>query len=244
MKTKNLLTLFIIAALLIPVHELNLRPVSADDDCGYVSTRTRSAGQDWRKTLELPGDDSEIQVRIEGLDDDTDYEVSIGSRDYTGSVDDGEVDRYERSYDDDDDIEVVVSITNGEAEIRIRLVCDAAVAEQQTTTSSANGRLNGSTGQGVVYANEFGIYIYGLNANSEGYLSLYVSAAELAALPAYPSVNLVIRVSPDGLFGIYKLTTGEYQVNIGPDATGKVQVIIFRGLNAENLRLSEYHVPW
>lgn len=57
---------------------------------------------------------------------------------------------------------------------------------------------------------------------------LYVSAKELLALPDFPVKNTLI--ARDGLVSVYKLTTGEYQVNVGPLTDGKVHVIIFDGI--------------
>ncbi|MCQ3930729.1 MAG: hypothetical protein DPW16_09725 [Chloroflexi bacterium] len=59
---------------------------------------------------------------------------------------------------------------------------------------------------------------------------LYVSAKKLLALPDFPAKNTLIAKTADGFISVYKLTTGEYQVNVGPLDDGKVHVIIFDGI--------------
>ncbi|MBZ0319264.1 MAG: hypothetical protein K8L91_22810 [Anaerolineae bacterium] len=59
---------------------------------------------------------------------------------------------------------------------------------------------------------------------------LYVTADDLAALPDYPIENMLIASTSDGFISVYKLTTGEYQVNVGPLLDGKVHVVIFDGI--------------
>jgi hypothetical protein len=56
------------------------------------------------------------------------------------------------------------------------------------------------------------------------------SKAELKAIPRNPDANVTIKTitSCAAPIGVYLLTTGEYQVNIGPDGEGKTAVIIFR----------------
>ncbi|MBZ0319263.1 MAG: hypothetical protein K8L91_22805 [Anaerolineae bacterium] len=72
------------------------------------------------------------------------------------------------------------------------------------------------------------IDIWQLDGHNVGYPALYISSDELLALPDFPRENtLIVR---DGFIRVYKLTTGEYQVNIGPLPDGKVHVIIFDGI--------------
>ena len=62
--------------------------------------------------------------------------------------------------------------------------------------------------------------------------AIFVSAADLKALPAKPDTNTLIAVSPDGLVVFYKLRSGEYQVNYGPDEDNKVFSFRWKGLPA------------
>lgn len=60
-----------------------------------------------------------------------------------------------------------------------------------------------------------------------------VTSAQLAKLPEFPEHNMLIRER--GPVALYKLTSGEYQVNVGPDAEGKVYTTTFTGCPAENV---------
>lgn len=62
--------------------------------------------------------------------------------------------------------------------------------------------------------------------------ALYVTAATLAKLPANPEKNTLIKTYYE--FSLFKLTTGEYQLNVGPDFEKKVHVIIWTGCPASN----------
>lgn len=60
--------------------------------------------------------------------------------------------------------------------------------------------------------------------------AIFVSAAELDALPDNPARNTLIAQSKDGLVKFYKLAGGEYQINYGPDADNKVFVFRWTGM--------------
>jgi hypothetical protein len=61
--------------------------------------------------------------------------------------------------------------------------------------------------------------------------AIYVSARALAKLPDNPEKNMLIKTYYE--FSLFKLTTGEYQLNVGPDFENKVQVIIWTGCPAQ-----------
>ncbi|GIK65049.1 MAG: hypothetical protein BroJett018_28430 [Chloroflexota bacterium] len=86
------------------------------------------------------------------------------------------------------------------------------------------------------------IEIWALNEHAIWQPALYITKAELAALPEFPSENLLIaRVDT---ISVYKLTTGEYQVNVGPLKDGKVHVVIFEGIPpAHTYRYTFYATP-
>lgn len=84
------------------------------------------------------------------------------------------------------------------------------------------------------------IDIWQLDENGVGQPLLLVSAAQLAALPSLPAENLLIVTSPDGLVSVYKLTTGEYQVNIGPLGEGKMYTYIFDGIPPTQINASTW----
>ncbi|MBI5928955.1 MAG: hypothetical protein HY862_06585 [Chloroflexi bacterium] len=70
------------------------------------------------------------------------------------------------------------------------------------------------------------IDIRDLNAES----LLYIAANTLLALPEFPAINTLISSTSDGFITVYQLTTGEFQVNVGPLVDGKIHVIIFDGI--------------
>jgi hypothetical protein len=65
-----------------------------------------------------------------------------------------------------------------------------------------------------------------------------LTARELARLPEVPEANMLIDQYYEISF--YKLTTGEYQVNAGPDVEGKVFVLNFTGCPAANVYESTF----
>jgi hypothetical protein len=116
---------------------------------------------------------------------------------------------------------------------------DAAAQEAVFTDS----RLNDYGAIGALYASDNeGIQIYGIDKSSSGWLAAQISTSALANLPAKPDENILVAGSEDGRFTLYKLTTGEYQANIGPDSNGKVQVTIFDNVPATHVYGYDYTV--
>ena len=82
---------------------------------------------------------------------------------------------------------------------------------------------------------------YRVNEDATGTLIYYVSAAQLAAdYPALPATPTLIF--SDGPYSFYKLPSGEFQVNAGPDAEGKVDVLTFTGVPPQNVHRSQFNV--
>jgi hypothetical protein len=107
-------------------------------------------------------------------------------------------------------------------------------------TPNSDNRLS-NTPNGAVYATEDGITAIGITNLGEGAF-VTVTAAELAELPANPEENMLLASSGDGYTSVYLLTTGEYQVNIGPDQNGNVSVVIFTGIPATNIYRRDFNV--
>lgn len=122
----------------------------------------------------------------------------------------------------------LVTISGGSLAYSAVVVCPGQDAP--SIPAITDGRLLTTITVGAVYADEDGVAVYAINDKSVGELALFVTTEELKALPEKPDENLLVAQSEDGKFALYKLTTGEYQVNMGPDAEGKVQVIIFDAL--------------
>lgn len=84
--------------------------------------------------------------------------------------------------------------------------------------------------------------IWAVDESGNGYQAIFVSKDELDNLPDKPLTNTEIQSSPDGKITLYKLYTGEYQINIGPDKEGKVQVIIFTGIPPTNVYRRDFSI--
>lgn len=94
----------------------------------------------------------------------------------------------------------------------------------------SDGRLNIPSVNVVVYPNASGgLDIYGVDANSNGFLVLSISGAQLLTLPFCPPTNtLIASGTAAGLpIALYRLMSCQYQLNVGPDQEGKVFVYTF-----------------
>lgn len=77
----------------------------------------------------------------------------------------------------------------------------------------------------AIFENEYGLGLYWL-ANSTGEPLLFVSNEQLATIPEFPAENTLIAEA-DHQTALYRLTTGELQVNVGPNEAGDVYVFIW-----------------
>lgn len=80
----------------------------------------------------------------------------------------------------------------------------------------------------------------------QGYAStvaMTLSKQTLAGLPAHPTANTLIDKTNSCLVPVsaYVLSTGEYQVTIGPDAYAVVDEIVFAGLTPTNVHFFKYN---
>jgi hypothetical protein len=106
-----------------------------------------------------------------------------------------------------------------------------------------DGRLDISSVHGVVYYDGDGVFsVYTLDENSNGVLAIQFTEAEKDALPDFPAVNMLIEQNADKTVSLYKLTTGEYQLNLGPDFEGKVRVFIFNDFPPSHVFTTEFVV--
>ena len=80
------------------------------------------------------------------------------------------------------------------------------------------------------------LIFYRIDEESMGHLLFFIPSSSLAELPDNPEEPITIFESEDGLYGFYKLPSGEYQINVGPDNEGKVHVVTFTGVPPENVR--------
>jgi hypothetical protein len=82
------------------------------------------------------------------------------------------------------------------------------------------------------------IEVLGVDGRGRGYKAIYVTARELAKLPEFPEENTLIEQYYE--YALYKLTSGEYQVNVGPMAENKVYVVTFTGCPATEVKETNY----
>lgn len=54
-----------------------------------------------------------------------------------------------------------------------------------------------------------------------------ITSEQINAIPAFPESNTLVTQSEDGYYRFYRLTTGELQLNTGPDFEGKEFVTVF-----------------
>lgn len=95
----------------------------------------------------------------------------------------------------------------------------------------------------AVYYNETkdGLNVYCINAGS-GYFAMQVTQAEFDRIGT-PDANTEVEASPVCNVAAYVLSDGAYQINIGPDAEGKVYELIFDGLaNVRNANKNEWNM--
>jgi hypothetical protein len=74
------------------------------------------------------------------------------------------------------------------------------------------------------------IHIYCVDENSNGFLALVITEADLDGFDHTPAANTLVKSSDLCPVAFYILTTGEYQINIGLVATGGNYEVIFSGL--------------
>lgn len=78
----------------------------------------------------------------------------------------------------------------------------------------------------------FGIEVLIVDKKLVPEFAIFVSAADLKALPANPDNLITVATSKNGLVTLYKHPNGDYQVNYGPDYEGKVFTFRFNGVPA------------
>lgn len=107
-------------------------------------------------------------------------------------------------------------------------------------------RLNWNTGdlQAVIYPayddqGDDALHVYGVNSNSRGYFLFAITPADLAPYQDVPPAENTLIHQVENV-AAYVLTTGEIQLNIGPDAEGKVWVVIIDGLPATHVYSYQY----
>lgn len=80
------------------------------------------------------------------------------------------------------------------------------------------------------------LHVYDINAEGEGTLALEITPDIIAPyIDNPPGENTALMTSENGQVTLYILDTGELQINSGPDAEGKIHVLIFDGIPPTNI---------
>ena len=86
-----------------------------------------------------------------------------------------------------------------------------------------------------------GINIYKVSRGSDvGEFMLYIPAEVFASLPDEVAENCTIASSDNGEVVVYLLSSGQYQINVGPDEEGKVFAYIFDDWRSAPVRTDSY----
>ena len=87
----------------------------------------------------------------------------------------------------------------------------------------------------------FALDIWGIDDKGVGYPALYIDSATLAGQDI-PLENALVDHTEDWTIAIYRLSTGEWQINVGPDEKGNVSVTIFDGLPPTNIYHKDFNI--
>jgi hypothetical protein len=89
-----------------------------------------------------------------------------------------------------------------------------------------------------VPGNAFDIEIMAIDPNGNQERVIYLTAKELAALPAHPEQHMLIAEAPD--LWLYKLSYGDYQVNAKSPTEKKVFFAIFSAADGNLIEEGDY----
>lgn len=241
---------FIMALLLVGILFAPTESVQAGG-CDFRATG--AVGSGGTANIDVPNvGNNRIVVEIAGSSE-ARYRVRIGGSSRSGTLnEDGDSRRVSRSFPDSEGtVGVRVESRQGNLTYAIATTnCDDVDGSGNGSgggglPSNFDGRASSYGTFGAAYVDDTGIYVYRIGADSQGYLAASATAQQLANVAECPTENVPIAVSEDGRFGIYRLTSCEYQVNIGPDDEGKVEVLVFSSLSVgeDEIRRGEFFLP-
>ena len=130
----------------------------------------------------------------------------------------------------------------------LELNCTPTTEDERTEAESAcgDGRLSYTLCQPlavypVVSDDGIGLTIYLVSRGSDiGQFMLYIPAETFNELPDTLAENCTIASSEDGRVVVYLLTSGQIQINVGPDEEGKVFAYIFNDLQSAPVSIDSY----
>jgi hypothetical protein len=118
----------------------------------------------------------------------------------------------------------------------------AECSDMTVTAKLAGGGVLDKVMLGLAPDGEGAVSVYQINDQGQGVCTMYFTKSQLDKIvPTVPDKNTFIASSGD--IDLYRLTTGEYQVNAGPDFEGKVEVVVFNDLPASASHFSEFLLP-
>lgn len=230
--------LFLLTLLLL-FSFMGSSPISQAQFCGFVASGQVTGGTFQSIDLNV-FPNSLLYVRVRALTDGADYRVKVtdhptksGTLDL--GVDEGAVDLL-FPYTTKTTANVNIRNLSGGLNYAIEVRCGT------TGIPLNDGRITNYNTEAAIYATDDGIFIYRIAPDSSGLLVIALDRATLDRLPATPNRNLTIATSADRYIGVYKLTTGQYQVNVGPDKDGKVFVTRWVGLPPTEIENTEFFV--
>lgn len=87
------------------------------------------------------------------------------------------------------------------------------IAPECLTDDGRLNRADAAAGAVVYCLPDGGLAVYDVDTLSRGALALSVSAAEFATFPGVPTENTLVDASSTGAIRLYRLTSGELQIN-------------------------------
>lgn len=105
-----------------------------------------------------------------------------------------------------------------------------SVDEPTTFFNPHDGRIHpDAAAPFAAYCTEWGLHVYEVNADGQGWLAFAVDWDAIGG--EAPAENTLIAETEN--IRLYRLTSGELQLNAGPDAEGKVYVLTWNGCPVE-----------
>jgi hypothetical protein len=230
----------LVIALLLALFLVVLPAQTLASDCGVLASGTLygPTNQNFGAYTVQEGSTVSVSVTNTGIAT-VNYTVTITIAGFpfplinSGSVNVGETETASSLMTQAVVVSANVLTDGGSADYELRVNCPEG--SDDSPPPSTDGRLGGTGTDAAIYVDNDEISVYVIDAEGNGTLALSVDPDSLDALPDFPETNTLIAQSADGFVSLYKLTTGEYQFNIGPDAEGKTRVIIFDGIPPSNV---------
>lgn len=192
-----------------------LQPVAtvlAGDDCPSKHEGELTSSHTFDKWT-LPAG-TKVKITLKALEDNTDAKILFEDSTLAEKDDMDEGDKLSASKKFNHQawrVRFGIDVDSGSVEYTIKFECGSD-EEDNSYPSLWDG----------VFADATSFWFIGMN----GMQPVAITSLDLASFPAKPAQNTLIRMSADQRAAAYILTNGWLQMNVGPDADGKVQVVI------------------